>query len=61
MTIQFFPLGIEFSSSFASKATFTRSTSVAGFPVTASLAEYVSTYVGPTGPAYQIISASGIT
>lgn len=60
MTIQFFPLGIPSSSSFSEKAGIALNTSVAGFPISASLAGYVSSYIGPTGPAYQIVSASGI-
>lgn len=58
MSISFFPLGIPFSSSFSISASVAVTTSLAGFPTTASLAEYVTTFVGPTGPDYQIISAS---
>lgn len=61
MTISFFPLGIPFSSSFAISASFVLNTSTGGFPQTASLAEYVSNYIGPTGSAYTTISGSNVT
>lgn len=60
MTINFFPLGIPFSSSVAEKAKISLNTSPGGFPTSASLAAYISSYIGPTGPAYEIVSASGI-
>lgn len=60
MSITFSPVGIPFSSSFAVSASVATTTSIAGFPVTASLAEYVTTFVGPTGPDYQTIAASGL-
>jgi hypothetical protein len=56
MAISFFPLGVEFSSSFAINGSFAVTTSLGGFPQTASLAEYVSNYIGPTGPAYETVT-----
>lgn len=51
MSIQFFPFNIPVSNSRAISASFAVTTSLAGFPATASLAEYVVNYTGPTGPA----------
>jgi hypothetical protein len=56
MAISFFPLGVQFSSSFAINGSFTVATSVDGFPQSASLAEYVSNYTGPTGPTYETVT-----
>jgi hypothetical protein len=58
MSISFSPLGIPVSSSFAISASVGVTTSLAGFPATASLAEYVVNFVGPTGPLYQTVSAT---
>lgn len=58
MGIQFFPLGIPFSSSFAVNASLTLSTLPAGFPVTASLAEFSINYIGPTGSVYTTVNAT---
>lgn len=58
MTIAFFPQGIPNSSSFSINANFTQQTSVGGFPVTASLSEYVINYQGPVGPSYETVSAT---
>lgn len=52
MSILFFPQGMPLSSSVAQNAGYTHNTSVGGFPVTASVAEYVINYIGPTGPVY---------
>jgi hypothetical protein len=61
MTILFFPLGASFSSSFATKASITATIPIAGFPQTASLAEYISNYIGPVGPVYKTISGNDVT
>lgn len=58
MSIQFFPLGIPLSSSFALSASFAVTTSAAGFPVSAALAEFSVNNPGPTGSAFIIVSAS---
>lgn len=58
MAFIFRPLGAPFSSSYAVSASFASTTSLGGFPVTASLAEYVINYTGPVGPTYTIVSAS---
>lgn len=58
MSIQFFPLGVPLSSSFAVSASFTVTTSAAGFPVSAAFAEFSVNNVGPPGPAFIIVSAS---
>lgn len=55
MSIQFLPLGIPLSSSFAVSASIVLNTSVAGFPTSASYAEYALTPVGPTGKAGTIV------
>lgn len=57
MSIQFFPLGIPFSSSFAGSASFAVTTSIAGFPITASLAEFSVNNIGPTGPPAITVNA----
>ncbi len=57
MGILFFPLGTPFSSSLALNSGYTENTSVGGFPVTASVAQYVINYIGPTGQTYTTISA----
>lgn len=51
MSIRFFPFNIPISTSQALNASFAISTSLAGYPTTASLAEYVVNYTGPTGPS----------
>jgi hypothetical protein len=51
MSIQFFPFNIALSSSLAISASYAVTTSIAGFPVTAALAEYAINYIGPTGPS----------
>lgn len=56
MSISFFPLGIPVSSSLAISSSVTATTNPATFPTTASLAEYVTTYIGPTGPAYETVN-----
>lgn len=56
MPISFFPLGMQFSSSVAISGSFAVTTSLGGFPQTASLAEYVSNYTGPTGPTYETVT-----
>ena len=58
MSIQFFPLGIPFSSSFAVSASFAVTTSALGFPVSAALAEFAGSPLGPTGPTFITVSAS---
>jgi len=58
MSISFFPQGIPFSSSLAVSASFALKVSPGGFPATASLAEYVTNYIGPTGPAYITVNAT---
>lgn len=49
MTIQFTPLGIPFSSSFALTASLTLNTLSGGFPTTASYAEFALLPIGPSG------------
>lgn len=49
MTIQFIPLGIPFSSSFAATASIALNIPSANFPTTASYAEYALSPVGPSG------------
>lgn len=61
MSIQFFPLGIPFSSSFAVNAGITFSTPTAGFPTTTSLAEFSINNIGPTGSNFLTISGSKVT
>jgi hypothetical protein len=56
MAFSFFPLGMPFSSSYAINASFAVTTSLGGFPQTASLAEYVVNYIGPTGSAYETVT-----
>jgi hypothetical protein len=56
MPISFFPLGRGFSSSFAISGSYAATTSLGGFPQTASLAEYVNSYIGPTGSAYETVT-----
>lgn len=58
MSIAFFPQGIPFSSSVAISSSFALTVSTGGFPATASLAEYVTNYIGPTGPAYVTVNAT---
>lgn len=55
MTIQFTPGGFPFSSSYAINSTVTTNTSTGGKPLTASIAEYAATNIGPQGPPYKII------
>ncbi len=57
MSILFFPLGVPFSSSLANNTSYTHTTSVGGFPTTASVAEYVINYIGPVGPTYVTVNA----
>lgn len=57
MIFTFTPLGMPFSSSYSVSASFASTTSLDGFPTTASLAEYVIDYVGPPGPPYVTASA----
>lgn len=52
MSISFFPLGVVFSSSAAINAGLAATIGAGGIPATASLAEYVVNYAGPTGSAY---------
>lgn len=59
MSIQFFPQGIPFSSSMAESASVALKVSTGGFPVSASLAEYVTNYIGPIGPVYITVNSSG--
>lgn len=59
MSIQFFPQGIPFSSSLAETASFAVQVDVNGFPISASLAEYVTNYIGPTGSAYITVYSLG--
>lgn len=61
MTISFFPLGIAFTSSFAISSSITNATTVAGFPATASRAEYAVQLAGPQGPAFKTASGSKVT
>lgn len=49
MSIQYIPLGIPLSSSYAITAKFAVTTSLGGFPVSASYAEYASQSFGPKG------------
>ncbi len=51
MTIQFFPFNLPLSNSRAISASMAVTTSLAGFPVSASLAEFVVNYTGPIGPS----------
>ena len=57
MTIRFFPLGIPFSSSYAVSASYANT--VISTPVSASIAQFSITYVGPTGPAANTVTVSG--
>lgn len=56
MSIQFFPFNIPISNSLSVSASLAITTSLAGFPVTAALAEYVVNFTGPTGPPGSITS-----
>lgn len=55
--LSFFPLGIYFSSSYSVSSSLTNSTVSGGIPTTASVAEYVINYTGPTGPSYVTVNA----
>lgn len=57
MTIRFFPLGIPFSSSYAVSASYANT--VISTPVSASIAQFSITYVGPAGPAAKTVTVSG--
>lgn len=61
MSIQFIPAGIPLSSSHAINVSIVNTVSEGGLPVSASIAEYSITDVGPTGPPFKTIStqASG--
>jgi hypothetical protein len=56
MGISFFPLGIPFSSSRSNTATLAITTSLASFPTTAALAQFVSGSTGPVGPDYETVT-----
>ncbi len=58
MTIIFYPLGLAVTSSHAEKAE--TAVSASSLPVSASIAQYGLNIVGPTGPQYIIVSASGL-
>lgn len=58
MSIKSFPFGIPFSSSFSVSASYTPSASVLSTP-TASLAEFVSSFIGPTGATGKTIDNAG--
>lgn len=60
MSIQFFPFNIPSSMSMAKNATLAITTSLAGFPTTASLADFVVNYTGPTGPSGSTVSGSNV-
>ena len=49
MSIQYIPLGIPFSSSYAVSTKLTLTTSAGGFPVSASYAVFATSSVGPKG------------
>jgi hypothetical protein len=57
MTFSFIPAGLPVSNSHAISAKFAVTTSLGGYPTTASLAEYVVNYTGPTGPDGVTVSA----
>lgn len=57
MSISFYPVGTETSSSRSINASFAVTTSAGGFPVTASLAEFAVNNPGPTGSAFVIVNA----
>lgn len=59
MSIQFFPFNLPISNSRAISASLAITTSFAGFPITASLSEYVVNYTGPIGPPG--VTASKVT
>lgn len=61
MSMQFFPVGILISGSYAVSASYTTTTSLGGVPSTASIAEFALTPIGPTGPSYKTISGSDVT
>lgn len=58
MAIQSFPFGIPFSSSFSVSASSTLAAQNSG-SVTASIAEFVTGYTGPTGPPAITIDNGG--
>lgn len=58
MTIKFFPLGMPFSSSCATSASY--ATTLAGpVPTTASIAQFSISFVGPTGPPAVTVNVLG--
>jgi hypothetical protein len=58
MSISFYPLGIPFSSSFAVSSSLVTQIPTSGLPNSASIAEYVTTYIGPTGSAFQTVNVT---
>jgi hypothetical protein len=58
MTIRFFPLGIPISSSHAVSGSLALTTPAAVFPVSAALAEFSITNIGPTGPAFVVVDSA---
>lgn len=50
MSFLFTPAGVPVSSSHAVRTAYAVTASALTFPTTASIAEYVITYYGPTGP-----------
>lgn len=58
MAIQSFPLGIPFSSSFSVSASYTPNADVVASP-TASLAEFIPSFTGPTGATGKTIDNVG--
>lgn len=61
MSIQFIPLGIPFSSSYAVTASLALNTLSDGFPTTASYAEFAVNPVGPSGSNGKQVTGSIIT
>lgn len=58
MTILFTPTGFPVSSSFSISTLYAATSSAIRTPFTASIAEYVINFYGPTGSAGTIVSAS---
>jgi len=58
MSFSFLPAGLPISGTFSVRSGFAASVLVDGLPRSASVAEYVQNFIGPTGSAFRTVSAS---